>query len=91
MTPKQFFRRKTMRKSFLKLYLVTFLFILSLGSVSFAGDAHCPVAPPPPPTDGDQGAGGRMANSDPTKPLTVEASQIIQNIWDFLNLTTRSF
>lgn len=79
-----------MQKSFFKLYLATFLFILSLSSFSFAGDGQCPVAPPPPPLDGNQGAGGRIANPGPTEPLTVGASQIIVNIWEFLRLTMRS-
>ena len=45
-----------MQKSSLKLYFATFLFTLTLASFTFAGDAQCPLAPPPPPlTDGDGG------------------------------------
>ena len=77
-----------MRKSFFKLYLVTFLFILSLASFTFAGDGQCPVAPPPPPPE----EGGRMVVTE-TKPqnmtaidLTVQGSSLyIRVFMDLLN------
>ena len=47
-----------MQKSSFKLYIATLLFTLTLASISFAGDVHCPAPPPPPPNGG--GDGGRL-------------------------------
>jgi hypothetical protein len=68
-----------MQKSSLRLYFTTLLFTLTLASLTFAGEIQCPLAPPPPPVDGN---GGRVAIIE-TKDVLTEN---IKYISDFLSL-----
>lgn len=67
-----------MQKSF-KLFVATFLFTLSLTSVSLAGETQCPVVPPPPPppTDGD-------GFSVQTNTTANDSYELMMEIWDYI-------
>jgi hypothetical protein len=71
-----------MQKSFFKLYVITFLFILALASFGFAGNGQCPLTDDPPPVDG--GEGNLVQATDPNSQTdarfdltTDQSSQII--------------
>jgi len=79
-----------MRRSSLKLYLYTLILTLSLASFSFAGDSHCPLTDPPPPTEGE---GDRV-----TAPVIVDTNpsvngtyQFLKGFWEFLTQSTDLF
>ncbi len=76
-----------MQKSSLKLYLSTFLLTLILASFGFAGDSHCPIAPPPPDEDG-RGSAPVVVN---TNPSVGSSYQLIKSFWELLSQSTDLF
>ena len=68
-----------MQKSSFKLYFATLIFTLTLASFSFAGDTHCPIAPPPP--DNDPGSELVIANTNPTR---GDSYQFLKRFWEIL-------
>jgi hypothetical protein len=77
-----------MHKSFFKLYLTTFLLILTLSSFAFAGEGQCPYIPPPPPTDGGRSSATVVNTINPTDD---NAYQVLTGIWEFLSQNTDLF
>jgi hypothetical protein len=63
-----------------KLIFVSLILSLSLTSFAFAGNDHCPDAPPPP------AQGNRVVQVVP-----VETSQLLKSFWDFIAYSTRLF
>ena len=74
-----------MQKGLSKLYFATFVFTLALASFAFAGEVHCPDAPPPNPDD-DGRISVQVVEIKPNAD-----SQILKNIWDFIAHSVRLF
>jgi hypothetical protein len=75
-----------MQKSSLKLYFATFVFTLALATFTFAGEGHCPDAPPPAPGDD-----GRLSVQVVEVKSAPADSQILKNIWDLIAHSIRLF
>lgn len=76
-----------MQKSSLKLYLATFIFTLTLVSLTFAGEGHCPIAPPPPDEDGFNSVPA-VVNTNPSEGSNY---QLIKGFWELLSQSTDLF
>lgn len=70
-----------MKKGSLKLFLSTLLVTLSLASFTFAGDTHCPIAPPPPDEDG-RGSVLVIVNTNPSEGNSYD---LIKGFWELLS------
>ena len=76
-----------MQKSSLKLYLMTLIFTLAMASFTFAGEVHCPIAPPPPDEDG-RGSTPVIVNTNPSEGSSY---QLLKGFWEFLTQNTDLF
>ena len=76
-----------MKKSSFKLFFGTFLLTLLLASFAFAGDDHCPIAPPPPDEDG-RGPVPVIVNTNPSEGSSY---QFLKGFWELLSQSTDLF
>ena len=77
-----------MKKSSLKLYFATFLFTMAMTSFTFAGDIHCPIAPPPPPDEDGRMVAPIIADTNST---AGDSYQFLSGFWEFLTQSTDLF
>ncbi len=76
-----------MLRSSLKLYIVTFLFTLTLASFAIAGEGQCPLAPTPPPHEG-RASVTVIAN---TNPFGGDTYQFLKSFWEALTQSRNLF
>lgn len=74
-----------MQKKLCKPFFASLFLSLMLTTFTFAGDVHCPVAPPPPPLP-EEGRGSLPPVSDYST-----LSHITKEVWNFLTENANLF